>query len=229
MNCFRLPTYKLPISLAIYAATIATTAVSFALIPQGDAYALSFKYGDEGEVKQIHNLDISGVMYNVKFHSSTSFRALFGSKSIPSPLPTFWNNDSGAATAAMAIIDALGTDKYTFTVPLLPRFLPSDSFSLPVSFDETFGMEGDMPLAYASYSDKHPTDGGDELVFDELILRSFYVGEIPDLGVPIVTLTKSVPEPLTIGGSLLAVLGGAAFRRKLNLAQKASASSKQGN
>lgn len=84
-------------------------------------------------VSQIEGLDIAGTLYNVTFHTNSSFNALwdadgdliFGNDASQfNAAPLFWNDSTGALAATNAIVDYLGTTQSTVG-------LGSDTFHVP--------------------------------------------------------------------------------------------------
>ena len=179
-------------------------------------------------ISTLENIDIEGVLYNITFHTDPGFRTfnqiwdadgdgIFGgSTSLFDAAPTFWGNESGARSAATAIMAALGTGDWTIDQSVagggVAPFAQFDGFLVPFS-----GTSGALTLtggldSIRSINDTDVTLGTDVLTSTGSAL---ILGDSQDNingGQPYASFTVAVPAPAPL---VLMLLAGA-LRWRLN-------------
>jgi hypothetical protein len=91
------------IAVQAHAATVLTAACG---PPAGEVFEGP---GSGTCVTGILNLDVLGTIYDVEIVVDTGAN-VFGSPTTPSPVPTFWGDQAGAAAAVTAIVNALNSE-----------------------------------------------------------------------------------------------------------------------
>ncbi|NEP76844.1 MAG: hypothetical protein F6K39_00800 [Okeania sp. SIO3B3] len=103
-------------------ATVVSAAV-LAFSAATSASAISFEFGSDGEVVGITDLDVEGQLYDVEFVSGSYSEVFAGTFDFDSFAPAF--------AAALALVEALGDDKFTGIFRGSTLDVLSDSFAKP--------------------------------------------------------------------------------------------------
>ena len=161
-------------------------------------------------ITSISSLDIGGKLYNVTFHSDTSFNALWdaddngvfgGGGSVFSSAPTFWGDSTLAHQAALAIANYLGPNDETAS--------RSDSFLVPyrTAYGTPIGPGYDT---ISTYSDVYFNTYSDTVMTTSRLDSSSYAMNPYASFSAVVT----VPPAVWLFGSGLIGLIGIARRKK---------------
>lgn len=125
------------VSASLFTCSIAL--VTIGLTPT-KAESFTLVKDSNGFVKEILGLEVQDQTYDVDF-IFTSFVNIFGDPSSSNFIPpTFWKDDAGASSAALAITEALGTTEKTVTGRLTDgTTFPVDNFLVPFDINASRG------------------------------------------------------------------------------------------